>query len=349
MSSKNPGRSYWQKRFEQLQESLLNKSDIYYDDLDRIYKMSSTSIQKDIDSWYRRLSKNNVLTLPQAKKLLDDNELKEFKWTVQEYIKYGEKNAINQYWMDELENASSRYHISRLEALQVQLQQQVEVLFGNQIDSVDKLTKDIYTNGYYKSVFEIQRGFGVGFSLQAFNSNELEKVISKPWTDDGTNFSKRIWGEYRPQLVNTIHTELTQMLIRGDGPDKAIKNIAHKFDTTKARAGNLVMTESAYFSSLSRNDAYKQLGIGEYEIVATLDNRTSAICISLDGEHLPLSGYEPWVTAPPFHNRCRTTTCPYFDDEFEFDTKRAARNSDDKTYYIDGNITYPEWEKKFIV
>lgn len=346
--SKNPGRKYWQKRFEQLQESLLNKSDTYYDDLERIYKQANMDIQKEIEAWYGRFAKNNCISYSEAKRLLNTNELKEFKWTVQDYIKYGEKNAMNQYWMEELENASSKVHISRLEALQVQLQQRMEVLFNNQIDDVDKLVKGIYTDGYYHTAFELQKGFGVGFNLQAFNNNELEKVVSKPWTSDGTNFSKRIWGEYRPELVNVVHTQLTQTLIRGIPPDKAIKTIADKFNTTKARAGNLVMTESAFFSSLSRNDAYKQLGIKEYEIVATLDNRTSETCRSLDGEHLPLSGYEVWVTAPPFHNRCRTTTCPYFEDEFELSAKRAARNKDGKTYYVDSNITYLEWENKFV-
>lgn len=345
---KNPGQKYWQGRFEQIQESLLNKSDTYYDDLDRIYKQANMDIQKEIDAWYRRFAKNNCISFVDAKKLLTTDELKEFKWTVEDYIKYGELNAINQQWMEELENASAKVHISRLEALKVQLQQRMEVLFNNQIDDVDKLVKGIYTDGYYHTAFEIQKGFNTGFSLQSFNDNELEKIVSKPWADDGKNFSERIWGEYRPQLVNLVHTQLTQTLIRGVPPDRAIKTIADKFDTTKSRAGNLVMTESAYFSSLSRNDCYNNLGIGDYEIVATLDFKTSDTCRHLDGEHFPLSEYEVWVTAPPFHNRCRSTTCPYFNDEFTLDEKRAARSIDGKTYYVDGNIKYEDWHSKYI-
>lgn len=347
MNKKKKAPRYWQKRFEQIQESLLNKSDTYYDDLDRIYKMANMDIQKEIDAWYRRFAKNNCLSYSEAKKMLTSNELKEFRWTVQDYIKYGEKNAMNQNWMEELENASAKVHISRLEALQVQLQQRVEVLFKNQIDDVDKLVKGIYTEGYYHTAFELQRGFNVGFNLQAFNNNELEKIVSKPWTSDGTNFSKRIWGEYRPELINVIHTQLAHTLIRGSSPDKAIKIIADKFNTTKSRAGNLVMTESAYFSSLSRQDCYNDLGIDEFEIVVTLDRLTSKICRPLDGKHFPLSEYEVWVTAPPFHNRCRTTTCPYFNDEFTLGEKRAAR-SDGKTYYVDGDIAYPKWYSKYV-
>ena len=60
-----------------------------------------------------------------------------------------------------------------------------------------------------------------------------------------------------------------------------------------------------------------------------------------------MSDYEEGTTAPPFHVKCRTTTAPYFGDEFEFG-ERAARNTDGKTYYIPSNIKYEEWEKKYV-
>ena len=78
MQLNKKNRKYWQGRFEQLQESLLNKSDTYYDDLDRIYKMANMDIQKEIDAWYRRFAKNNCISYLDAKKLLNTNELKEF-------------------------------------------------------------------------------------------------------------------------------------------------------------------------------------------------------------------------------------------------------------------------------
>lgn len=45
------------------------------------------------------------------------DELAEFKWDVNEYIKYGKDNAINHQWVKQLENASAKYHINKLEAL----------------------------------------------------------------------------------------------------------------------------------------------------------------------------------------------------------------------------------------
>ncbi|MDR1616683.1 MAG: minor capsid protein [Syntrophomonadaceae bacterium] len=97
-------------------------------------------------------------------------------------------------------------------------------------------------------------------------------------------------------------------------PDDAIKAIAKKFNTSKSNAGRLVMTESAYFATEAQRKAFETLGVEEYEVVATLDLRTSAICQDMDGQHFPMPQFEAGVTAPPFHPWCRSAVCPYFAD-----------------------------------
>lgn len=335
---------YWRKRFEQLEEAQLKKGLSYYDDLERQYKLASKSIEDQIAAWYSRFATNNQISFAEAKRLLNSKELKEFKWTVQEYIKYGKENAVNGLWLKELENASARVHISRLEALKLQMQQQVEVLYGNQVDGLDKTMRNIYSDGYYHTAYEIQRGFNVGYDLQRLNEKQLSAVLSKPWAADGKNFTNRCWTA-KDQLVNTLHTELTQAAIRGDPPDRMIKTIAQKFETTKNNAGRLVMTESAFFASAAQEDCFNSLDVERYEIVATLDNDTSAICRSLDGKIFLITEYQIGVTAPPFHCWCRTVTVPYFDDNTGF---RAARNAEGKTYYVPDSMKYPEWKKTFV-
>ncbi|HBH3701629.1 TPA: phage head morphogenesis protein, partial [Clostridioides difficile] len=174
-------KDYWKKRFEQLEEAQNNKSIKYYLELEKQYKLAMNSIEKDILAWYNRFAKNEGISLLEAKKLLNKRELEEFKWSVEEYIKYGKENAINQKWMKELENASARVHITRLEALKLQIQQQVEVLYGNELDGIDKLMRHIYTSGYYHTAFNVQQGVNVGWSLMSLDTNRINKIISKPW------------------------------------------------------------------------------------------------------------------------------------------------------------------------
>lgn len=342
-----PNSEYWKKRFELLEQSQNQLGVQCYADIERQYRQAQKQIEGQLSAWYQRFAKNNGVTIQEARKMLTSKELEEFKWDVHEYIRYGQENAINGVWVKQLENASARFHISRLEALKIHTQQSLEVMFGNQLDSIDSAMRDIYTSGYYRTAFEIQKGVGVGWDFSTLDDKQIAKVINKPWSADGKNFSQRIWGN-RQKLVNELNTELTRNIILGQDPQKAIDAIARKMNTSKSNAGRLVMTEEAFFSSAAQRDCFTELDVEQFEVVATLDSHTSDICQDMDGKHFPMSQWEVGTTAPPFHVRCRSTTIPYFDDDFDAVGERAARGADGKTYMIPADMTYKEWKEKFV-
>lgn len=338
---------YWKERFKQLEEAQNRKGAETYAEIEQQYRRALREIEGKISVWHQRLADNNGVSMAEARRMLSKNELKEFKWDVNDYIKYGKENAIDQRWMKELENASARFHISKLEALKLQTQQSLEVMFGNQLDSIDSTMKRIYLDGYYHTAYELQRGFQIGWDIAGLDQRKIEKVISKPWAVDGKNFSDRIWGN-KQKLISEIHKELTQDILLGRDPQKAIDAIAKKMNTSKINAGRLVMTEEAYFSSAAQKDCFNDLDVEEYEIVATLDSHTSDICQNMDGKVFPMKDYEPGVTAPPFHVWCRSVTAPYFRDNFGQIGERAARGEDGKNYYVPADMTYPEWKESFV-
>lgn len=343
--------NYWKERFVQIQESQIIESQKYYAEVEKQYRKALLSIERDINYWYFRFASNNQISFLEAKTLLNSKELEELRWNVEEYIYYGKKNALNELWIEQLENASAKFHITRLELLKIQVQQSLEVLFGNQIDQLDDLAKKVYSKGYYQTIYEVQKGFNIGFSIASIDQRRIEKIISKPWALDGKNFSSRIWGN-KSNLINEIHNELTQMTILGKSSDNAIKRIAKKMETSRKNAGRLIMTESAYFASESQKDAFKELDVEKYEIVATLDNITSELCQELDGKgrspeepFFYMNEWEIGTTAPPFHPWCRTVTAPYFEDNLG---KRSARDAEGKVYYISSKIKYKDWKKQFV-
>lgn len=346
MANKNS--EYWQQRFGQLENASHQEAMTVYSRIEESFYQAQREIENKINSWYVRFANNNEITINEAKKLLNSNELKEFKWDVQEYIKYGHENELNEHWMKELENASTKYHVSRLEALKIQTQQTMEKLFGNELDEVDNLTKNSYINNYFHTMFEYQKGFNVGFNVTNIDQNKLSKIVNKPWAVDEKNFSERIW-ENKTKLINELHNELTKMCLTGKSPDESIKYLSKKFNTSKAQAGNLIMTENAYFSQLAQKDCFNALNVEKYEIVATLDSHTSEICKEQDGKVYDMKDYQPGITAPPFHNYCRSTTVPHFDDDFDDEGERAARDEKDNTYYVADNLKYKDWYNKYVV
>lgn len=338
---------YWKNRFELLEQAAHQQGVQCYADIEKQYRQAQKTLEGQIAAWYQRFASNNGVTLAEAKRMLNAKELAELKWDIQDYIRYGEENAINGIWVKQLENASARFHISRLEALKLQTQQSIEVMFGNQLDSIDSTMRNVYKSGYYHTAYEIQKGVGVGWDFSALDDKQISKVINKPWAVDGKNFSERVWGN-RQKLVNELNNTLTQNIILGKDPQKAIDEIARKMNTSKTNAGRLVMTEEAFFSSAAQKDCFDELDVEQFEIVATLDSHTSEICRDMDGKHFPMSQWEVGVTAPPFHVYCRSTTVPFFDDDFDDIGERAARGEDGKTYYVPANMTYKEWEKAFV-
>ena len=339
---------YWKLRFEQLEQAQNGQGAAAFAEIEKQYKEAQKQIEGKIARWYQRFADNNGITLAQARQYLKGAALKEFQWDVQDYIKYGQDNALMGGWMKELENASAKYHISKLEALKIQTQHSLEVMFSKQMGTVTGAMGDIFESGYYHTAYELQKGFNIGWDIAGLDQSQIEKVLSKPWAVDGKNFSERIWTN-KEKLISELHGELTQNIMLGADPQKAIDSLAKKMNTSKQNAGRLIMTEEAYFSSAAQRDCFNELDVEQYEIVATLDSHTSDICRSLDGKHFPMEDFQAGVTAPPFHVYCRSTTVPYFDEDFGDIGERAARDEETgKTYYIPDDMNYEEWKQAFV-
>lgn len=334
---------YWQNRFALLEKALTKNSATFYKNIERKYNRAIKDLEKDLSYWYGRFAKNEGISLAEAKKILDKGELAAFKMSVEDYIKRGE--SLDPKWAKELERASIKVHVSKLEAMKLQMQQHAEELAAQMSMEFEDFAESAYQSQYYHAAYEVQKGVGVGWTFNKIDKNQIKKVISKPWAQDGRNFSDRIWAN-RTKLVNELHTTLTSAIARGEDPSKTINKLSAKMETSKFNAGRVIMTESAFINSAATKDALKNLDVEKYEILATLDRRTSPICREMDGKVFDMKDYEIGVTAPPFHPFCRTTTVPWFEDEAE--GFRASRGDDGEYYLVPENMTYHEWEKAFV-
>lgn len=336
---------YWRGRFSILEDSAHREAQKTIQGMEELYLDAQRSVQKEIESWYARFAVNNQISLTDARKWLTAGQLEEFHWSVEQYIKIGEQAGLDAAWLKKLENASTRFHISRLEAVQTGIQQQLELLYGNQVDSLDALLKKVVGNGYTHTAFEVQKGVGLGWDITGLDQKKLETLLSKPWTTDGRTFRDRCWLN-KNDLVGSVSKSLTQGLLRGDSPAKITTAIQKQFGVHRYKAGRLVNTETTYFNAVATKECYKDLDVEMVEIIETLDSHTCSICGGLDGTVIPISQYEPGVTVPPFHPNCRGTTAPAIDPKYA--GERAARNADGDVYYVPANMKYADWVQTFV-
>ena len=132
-----------------------------------------------------------------------------------------------------------------------------------------------------------------------------------------------------------------------EGTGRLAERLAKRMNTSFNNARRLVETETAYIQERASLDAYDKLKVEKYEILATLDNRTSDTCKHLDGKVFDKKDAQPGITMPPFHCYCRSTTIPYI--EGLDDETRAARDpKTGKTVFVEGDLTSSEWYNKYV-
>lgn len=343
-----PDQQYWQERAKQIEDARHRDALQVVDDLYRGSVEAEKQIERDIIVWYQRFGDNNgCVTLADAKHLLSSGQLKELHWTLEQYQKAGRENGVSADWSKELENASARWHISRLEALKLQVRNSVETLAAAQYQNMDELMRETFRKTYGETAFAVQQGLGVGWTIGLVNDRKIERIIQTPWSVDGRNFSDRIWAN-KNALISELQKELTQNMMTGGNLNDVIDRIQHTMGVSRSNAARLVYTENAYMNAIAAGESYRETGVQKVVFVATLDDRTSEICRTMDGTIIDMKDYAPGSTVPPLHPYCRSVTAPYYAD-MEKLGERAARDPDTgKTYYVPRSMKYPEWKETFM-
>ena len=342
--------SYWKKRMRQIEAASHKTGEEAYKEAEAAFSDAQRELNKQIEKWLNRIADENGVSYEKARQMLRKGELDEFRWDVQQYIEKGRENANTGEWDHELENASARAHITRLDAMKLQLRNFVEEAYGVELAATGKALTKIYEDSYYHTAYEVQKGVGVGWQVGGVNQKALDMAVRNPWAPDGKNFSDRIW-ENKTKMVGELHRELTRQIATGDSPDRAIKAMEKYVDSSmknaKMKAGTLVMTESAAIGNIAQKESFEELGVEEYEIVETLDGLTCDFCGNMDSRHYPMEQFEIGVTAPPFHPRCRGCTCPYLGEEFRASVRAARDPETGKTITV-RNMSYKEWKASLV-
>lgn len=107
--------------------------------------------------------------------------------------------------------------------------------------------------------------------------------------------------------------------------------------TTQNDAKTVIRTAYQHVSSVAFQESLLSSDLDMYQLVATLDSRTSKICRSLD-----LTTYQTGKgPVPPLHPNCRTRMVPYWGKDEESTATRSSA-----TGYVPQDESYYDWLKK---
>lgn len=335
-------KTYWQQRALQREDDAQRAAEVVQAEMAAIIARRRRSIMKEIDDFYIRYATEEGLTKREAKKLLTTDELRDFMTDLNEFRKQSMMEVIPYQVERELARLSYRSRISRLDAMNARLEMELIELYGSAEGLAPALQThlgDIYQSTYLKTVYDIAKGTGELVTVAKLSESAVHKIVSHNWS--GKEWSQRIW-THQARQSKRIRRILADGVQAGRHSTVIARELAKTFDVSLNQAKALTITETNHFHEEASQTAYVDAGIDKYEILATLDSRTSSICRQQDGKVYKQSEYSPGDTAPPFHVRCRSTTIPVLPDEYMKDEKRRAGRR------LIEKMTYEEWEKKYV-
>ncbi len=335
--------NYFESRALEVEKQAFLTSERYYKKIEKIYRESEKNVKSKIDGFYRDFAIENKISYQEARMLLNGSQFKEWRMSIEDYMKLA-KESGNENIIKELSTLSKRSQISRLDSLLTQIKLEQDFMFNEQLNLFNEGLGKVYTDSYYRQVYNIQNYSKVYYSFAVVDKELLDKVLR--YKNAGKNFSERIWGTHRKKLFSDVQQQIAQGLVTGKGNREIAKDISKRYEVGLHNAKRLVRTESSFYMNEANKDSMKETFIEQYIFLATLDNRTSKICRSLDGKIFKLSEYTPGVNAPVLHPNERSTTAVYIPDIGMYQ-ERVMRNAEGKNV-VEGFMSYGEWEKKFV-
>ncbi len=339
-------KQYWAKRSEQRLTRVLADAEKTLNLLESQYKNASISINKDIKKLYSQFAGENNISMDKAMELIHGSEYLEWRMSMEEYLKLIDINN-DQKLILELNTLAMRARITRLEALNAEIMANVAIMTQEADNRTGELLERSLENSYYEGmydeykdrnpkVYELMSEHNVGLSKA-----QIDRELTMPWS--GANYSTNLWNN-ADYIADKCQKLVAQNIIAGTSIDKLTREITKQFGKNyRASAKRLLLTESAYIKGQADKLTYEKLGIEEYEILATLDMRTSKICQNQDGKHHPIDDAKVGINYPPFHPHCRTTTIKYNPDSAG--RTRIARDADGKNVTVPYDMKYKEWRE----
>jgi len=355
---------YWQDRAERLILAAEKTADEMNNDLKKLYEEAQKAIQREIEIFYGRYSRDVGVSLEEARRALNKTELKAYLEQTKEYYAVIEATgyAFDPAYRQRLHRQLSlKSAMSRLEALQSDVQFQIEKLYAREQDAFRDGLNGTYEESYYRATFNLQQGLGFGSPFTALNTRVIEKAVQEKWR--GENYSDRIW-ENKDRLTLTLQDVIPQGIAAGQNPriiGKTIhdrmfgQGIAKGHGGMLGRSINLARTEFNHIANSATWDIYVESGVVEwYQFLATLDHATTDSCQNLDLKIFKLSEKMEGINYPPISSPphpCRSTTTAHFppdeiDAMFDDVATRIARDPiTGKNYYVPADMSYKEWRE----
>lgn len=338
-------RDYWERRAAQDMYDRMGTAEETAAEMNAAIKQTSAYLEKEVKAVMRGMQSFGI-SEAEAKKILnaagDGTALQRLRKAAQQVSDPEKREAL----LNAINSAGAyRYRITRIEELNRDINRQCRELYKTENRHVTSALRNVAEDSYYREIFSIQKGTGLGFSFANFSQQDVDRILRSNWV--GGNYSQRIWKDVSGMTAR-LKSELLVSMLSGRSGEKTARIFQEQFGVNAFCARRIVRTESAYVANAAQKSAYSEAGIDRYRFVATLDSRTCECCAALDGKVFDLAKAKPGTNYPPMHPFCRSTTIADFGDEELAGLERRAKDKDGNAVKVPAGMTYDQWKEKYV-
>ena len=235
-----------------------------------------------------------------------------------------------------LSSSAYNWRMSRAEALD-KMQRMSSIKLRRDIeDRLIPALNDTVEKGVKRTVYSTQKELGMGFRFDLPSEKNIDQVVT------GTGVYDRV-KLFSKQEMEGVKEIVTKGMLSGRDLKTMTREVEQLTGKAPYKARRLVRTTVAQAAVDAELKELEELGITEYEIQCTFDERLCPICRKYDGKKYKL-GKGP---TPTFHPNCRCRVRQIIPKEFRKNLTKAARDENGKSISIPYDMTYDTWEKKY--
>lgn len=283
---------YFERRSTELMLRLEKGTENTINSLIKAYEQATKDINKEIQKIFNNYAKDSGLSKGTLIQLLNKKETDtHYKNLLDVINNHITDENIKKKLLAKYNAPAYAYRISRYEALQQNIDLELKKLANIEQQITEIRYVDTIQEGYYHSIYDIQKGTGLGFSFAQIDNRTIKLLLNENWIDNA-NFSQRIWNNSE-KLGEYLRTQLTADSMSGKSIQKIAQELSEYMNVGLYNATRLVRTEVNHFANESEMLAYEELDIEKYRYIATLDNRTCKHCAELDNKVFNVKDRKP--------------------------------------------------------
>lgn len=291
--------SYWRNRVELEQRAAIKRDEDYATELKKMHDYYFNEIDKEIRTFINRYAeKNGNIPYSEVVARLDEMDVAAFAEKAKRYVEEKDFGAIANR---ELAIYNLKMRVSRLEALQQELDLQMIALANEEEKKTGNFLKGEYLQG-----LKSQAGI-LGVSEGATVSTAMKQAIDRNF--NGATWSSRIW-DRQNALRDIVKKATADLLVLGKNPTQIISKLRKEFGVSAHQAKRLAVTEGSRVAMAAQKDSLESQGYDEYEYIA--EPSACKICAPLDGKIFKVENMESGRNCAPMHPFCRCSVAAHY-------------------------------------